>query len=290
MTERARTPLGRAGRVVAGLGPLGFLIVLAVGVSIGRLDGLALGVQQSEPAAAFQSALDVPSARGRVLVAFDADIGSYAEIRPAVRAALAEVAGHGASLSFVSFSPEGRALALGELDRLSGGGVEDTRLLDLGFRAGAEAGLIGAVRSIVPASASGTLADGLRDGGGGIAAFDLVLIIGGTEIGPRSWMEQVAPRLPALPTVAIVPTVLQPLAVPYLRTEQLTALLASTRDDAAYVELVRGDPGLAGREATTITDLPPSALPILLGMLVTLGALAEAIARRWGSSGPEAAA
>ena len=78
--------------------------------------------------------------------------------------------------------------------RLQDGGVESSRLLDLGFRAGAEAGLIAAARSAIPASARGALADGLRSDGGGLAAFDLALVVGGTDIGPRSWVEQVAPR------------------------------------------------------------------------------------------------
>jgi hypothetical protein len=43
---------------------------------------------------------------------------------------------------------------------------------------------------------------------------------------------------------------------------------------------VRADATVAGRPATTIEDLPPAALPILLGMLLTLGAFADAIAAR----------
>lgn len=266
--------------LAARLAPLALVAAVLIGVLVGPVAGLGLAAPRSEPASAFHTALDAPAARGRVLVAFDPDIGTYAEIRPAVRAALAQLVAHGASLSFVSFSPEGRSLAIAELDRLALGGVESTRLLDLGFRAGAEAGLVGAVHSVIPASRGGALADALRAGGGGISAFDLALVIGGTEIGPRSWVEQVGPRVPDLPVAAIVPTALQPLATPYLRTRQIGALLATARDDAAFVDLVRADASVAGREASTVRDLPPPPLAILLGMLLTLGVLGDAVARR----------
>lgn len=267
-------------RLGARVAPLALVLVVVIGVVIGSVEGLGFGAPASVPARAFQAALEAADARGRVLVVFDPDIGTYAEIRPAVRAALAALAAHGASLSFISFSAEGRALAIAELGRLEAGGVESSRLLDLGFRAGAEAGLIAAARSAIPAAARGALADGLRSDGGGMDAFGLALVVGGTDIGPRSWVEQVTPRVPGLPTVAIVPTVLEPLAAPYERSGQLRAVLGTTRDAAAYVELVRADATVAGRPATTIEDLPPAALPILLGMLLTLGAFADAIAAR----------
>ncbi len=281
MTDRRSPAIRALRRIGPRLAPLTLIAVIVIGVVVGSVGGLRLGAPRSAAAWAFQAALDGAVARGRVLVAFDPDIGTYAEIRPAVRAALAQLAAHGASLSFISFSPEGRALAVAELDRLGRGSVQASHLLDLGFRAGAEAGLIGAVRSAIPDAASGALADGLRADGGGVAAFDMTLVVGGTEIGPRSWVEQVAPRVPQLRALAIVPTVLEPLAAPYARSGQLAALLATTRDAAAYVDLVRGDPTVAGRPATTISDLPPAALPILLGMLLTLGALADAIAARF---------
>ena len=285
MSDRGITPIRALRRIGPRLAPLALVLVVAIGVAVGAVDGLGLGAPASVPARAFQATLDGTDARGRVLVAFDPDIGTYAEIRPAVRAALAQLAGHGASLSFISFSAEGRALAIAELARLERGGVESTRLLDLGFRAGAEAALIAAVRSAVPAGASGALAEGLRADGGGLGAFDLALVVGGTDIGPRSWVEQVAPRARDLATVAIVPTVLAPLTAPYERSGQLQAVLGTTRDDAAYVALVLADPTVAGRDATTVEDLPPAALPILLGMLLTLGALADAIATRLRAPG-----
>ena len=53
-----------------------------------------------------------------VVVGMDADLGTYPEIRPAVRAAFDDLLARGASLAFVSVTVEGRAIAAAELARL----------------------------------------------------------------------------------------------------------------------------------------------------------------------------
>lgn len=262
--------------------PVLFLLALAAASLVGtRLGGLS-AANPIPTAADDLRALLADASRPRVLVAFDADIGTYAEIRPAVRAAFAQLVRGGSTLSVVSYSAEGRALGLAELDRLRRGGMEEGRLLDLGFQAGVEAGLVRSVSSILPASAEGPLADAIRGAGGGIEAFDLVLVVGGVELGPRTWIEQVATRIPDVPIAAIVPTVLQPQAQPYRATGQLVALVAGVRDASAYVEQVRDDPAATtARPADRVTDQPPSAIPLVLGMLVTIVLLADAVASRW---------
>jgi hypothetical protein len=211
-----------------------------------------------------------------VLVAFDADLGTYAEIRAATRAALADLAAHGAQLAMVSFTPEGRAIAAAELDRIGrqGGGSTPT---DLGFIAGSEAGMVRSVSSLVPAGAEGTMVGAIRQRGGGIGAFDLVLIVSGSDISARSWVEQVGPRLPHLPMVSIAPTFLDPELEPYLRSGQLTALLGTLREGVAYAEAVA---------ASSATDPGPITrpLPMLVGMLVALGVLAESAVRHLAQS------
>ncbi|MEO8245714.1 MAG: hypothetical protein ABI622_01220 [Chloroflexota bacterium] len=273
MTE----PLGGLRRTL----PLAFVAIVAVGTLVGiRLD-LGPGAGPAPAATSLHADL-AELGRGRVLVGFDADIGTYAEIRPAVRAALAQLVRGGATISMVSYTPEGRALALAELDRLRRGGVEPGRLLDLGFHAGAEAGLVAGVSSIVPREADGALAAALRDAGAGIGAFDAVLVVGGNDLGPRSWVEQVATRLPEVAIFGIVPTSLLPQAVPYRASGQLAGLVAGAREVAAYVAAVRDDPTTgAVQGAAQVTDEPPSSLPVLVGLLLTLVLLAEAIASRW---------
>ncbi len=211
-----------------------------------------------------------------VLVAFDADLGTYAEIRAATRAALADLAAHGAQLAVVSFTPEGRAIAAAELDRIAraGGGSTPT---DLGFIAGSEAGMVRGISSLVPAGAEGSMVGAIRQRGGGIGAFDLVLIVSGSDISARSWVEQVGPRLPHLPMVSIAPTFLDPELEPYLRSGQLTALLGTLREGVAYAEAV----SVASAASPGPITRP---LPMLVGMLVALGVLAESALRHLAHS------
>src|SRR4029450_1747602 len=88
-----------------------------------------------------------------VLVAMDGDLGTYPEIRPALRAALDDLLRRGASLAFVSVSVEGRAIAVAELARLGAGGVDADGLLDLGYVSGVEAGLVRLVTDALPPGA-----------------------------------------------------------------------------------------------------------------------------------------
>ncbi len=259
--------------------PALFVVLLAVATLVGGSVTIEADGATDAGATGLHAALDAQG-RGRMLVAFDADVGTYAEVRPAVRAAFAQLVRDGASLSFVSLTGEGRALALAEIERLRSGGVEANRLLDLGYRAGAEAALVDATRSIVPAAATGTLADALRASGASVGAFDAVLVIGGSDIGPRAWVEQVGPRVPGVPLLAIAPSIALPQASPYLATRQLAALVVGARQVADYVAIVRDDATpTEARAAVRITDLPPAAFPVLLGIVLTLLVLAEAAAR-----------
>jgi hypothetical protein len=209
-----------------------------------------------------------------VLVACDADLGTYPEIRAATRALLSDLAGHGAQTAIVSYTPDGRAIAAAELARIARtGGTPPT---DLGFVSGSEAGLVRGIASIVPDAATGATAEAIRQRGGGIGAFDLVVIISGSDLSARSWVEQVGARLPKLKMAAIAPTFLDPELEPYLASGQLVALLATLREGVGYAEAIGGD-AIAGRGAT------PAPLPMLIGMLVALGALAEAALRRAGT-------
>jgi hypothetical protein len=260
--------------------PLALLAALTIAAFLGPSDGggpLRLGTPDRTRVDQMRAVIDALPASATVLVGMDPDLGTYAEIRPAVRAVMADLLSHGARLAVISFSPEGRAVAVGELDRLRRAQVSDASLLDLGFVAGSEAGLVRSVTHVLPPSASGTIADQVSVAGGGIGAFNLVMLVGGGDIGPRIWVEQVGSRVPDLPMVAIAPTFAQPESQPYLRTGQLRALLATVRDDAAYTDLLASEGGgTAGNAATS--DAPPSALAMLLGMLVALGVLAQSSA------------
>ena len=242
------------------LAPFGLLALLSLAVV---LPPVAPTVELANPdragAAAFERAVTALPGDARVLVGFDPDFGTYPEISYATRAALDALLRGGASLAFVAYTPEGRALATPERERRRRGG----------YRSGAEAALIGSVTSVVPEAATGRLADAARAAGGGIAAFRLTLVVGGNDLDPRTWIEQIGTRLPKVPILAIAPTFLRPELEPYLRSGQLTALLGTLRDGVAFAA------GEGTPRAGTASDRPPSALAMLIGMLIGLGVLLE---------------
>lgn len=275
MIDRVRGSRGALPR----LAPLALVLGIAAATWIWpaeNADGLSTANPDRSAATQVDEAFDALPPDALVLVAMDADLGTYPEIRGAVRAAIDDLLLRGARLAFVSYSPEGRAIAAAELERRG----DSAALLDLGFVAGAEAALVGSVSDILPAGAGGEIASAIRSGGSGIGAFDMALLVGGSDIGPRSWVEQVGTRLPQLPMVAIVPTFAQPEIAPYLRSGQLTAVLATARDDAAFVEVTRSGDALRASDV-------PSSVAMLIGAVVALAAIAVALA---GSIGPAGSA
>jgi hypothetical protein len=268
MTEDARRQ-----RVPGWTWPI--LLVGALGIAV-LLDG-ALAPDRLEVANPDRGAADglatafeaLPEG-ALVLVAMDPDLGTYPEIRPAVRAALDALRSRGAAIAVVSLTTEGRAIAAAEIARLRSLGASADRLLDLGYVAGAEAGLVLSVTDLAPAEGEAFPAS-FATARRGIAAFDLALVVGGVDLGPRTWVEQVGTRLPDLPLAAIVPSFRHPEVAPYLRSGQLVALLGTARDGAAYASASAHANGL------------PSATGLLVGLLIALAVMLRAA---WGPRQP----
>lgn len=266
--ETSRGPTRRSFRT-AGLPAVMLLLGLAAAWLLPATDLVQLREPPPARAAELHATIDALPEKPLVLVDMDADLGTYPEIRYATRAAFADLLAKGARLAFVSFSPEGRAIAVAEEERLASLGATPDRLLDLGFRSGAEAGLVQLAGDGI-GDVAGALADAVRARGRGLAGFDLVVVVGGGEIGPRSWIEQVEPRVPSLKVAAITPTFLLPEVQPYRDAGQLVALLGTLPDDTAYGALV-ASAGTGG--AAAFEQKPPSANALLLGMLVAIGVL-----------------
>lgn len=257
----------------ARLEPLLLGLLLAAAVAAPSVGWLRLASVEGEPVERMEAALDALPERALVLVGFDPDLGTYAEIRPTVRALLADLLHRQARLAFVSLTAEGRALLLAELDRLERGAVNPTRILDLGFRPGAEAALVALARGPLQTDAAGAIAGRLA--AEGIGAADAALVIGGNDIGPRSWVEQIRPRTDDLPMLAVAPTVLLPELQPYLASGQLDALLATPRDGAAYRASIDVE-----RLARFTDAAPPSAAGVLVGLLVAILVIVQAVTTR----------
>jgi hypothetical protein len=244
-------------RLLAAAAPALLVIVLATAVVVDSPAWLDFASQDASASNRLVAELERLPNEALVLVAFDPDLGTYAEIRPTVRSLLADLLDRGARLAFISLTPEGRALGSAELARLARLEVADERAIDLGFVPGAEAALVAVSRDLVA-----------EDGGTLGQPPDLAVVVGGNDIGPRSWVEQVAPRVDGLPLVGVAPTVLLPELEPYLDSGQLAALLATPRDGATY----RASLSLGPMERVAEVG-GPSPLAVLVGMLAAIGVL-----------------
>lgn len=254
------------------LAPLALIVVIGLAVLVRMDAGTQLATPDSDAVTQLDRAFDGAGPDPLVLVGFDPDIGTWAEIRPTVRTMLAELLDRGGRLALISLTVEGRALAVAELGRLARLKTNPDRLVDLGFVPGAEAALVAVARSLTGGTPDELAPlDGLEG-----SAPSLAVVVGGNDLGPRSWVEQVAPRLPDLPIVAVSPAVLLPELVPYLDSGQLAALVATPRDGAAYRERVE----LGTFDRFADREGGPAPLAVLAGMLVAIGVLALALAGR----------
>jgi hypothetical protein len=254
------------------LAPAALLVALAIAWLVPALPGLDLAPSRPATVEAWDATLDELPPTPLVLVAFDGDLGTYAEIRPTVRAAIGDLLAREARLAFVSLTPEGRALALAELRRLDAGGANPQRRIDLGFVPGAEAAIVELARSLpVPVDATGAIVR--RIGDEGLDAIDALFVVGGNDIGPRSWLEQFLPRVGPRPVVAVAPTILLPELLPYAESGQIGGLIATPGDGAAYRETVR-----LGNLDRFADPAPPRPLPIAIGLLVAIAVLGWALA------------
>ena len=246
-------------------GPLALVLLLAVTLVVLPSERLALEAREADRAPEFVRVLDGLPAAPLVVIGMDPDLGTFPEIRSTVRAVLTHL-GRNATFAVVSLSAEGRMLAIEELALLDQSARART-VIDLGFRPGAEAALVELVTEPLGSAVASGDASRLADG---LVAADLVVVIGGNEIGPRSWVEQVHTRVPELPIVAVAPTVLLPELTPYLASGGLAALLGTRDDGLAY----RASIGALGETGD------PGAAPFVVGILVALGAVLQSLAGR----------
>jgi len=265
MSDRARLLLRGA--------PVALVLLLGLGWLLPEPGGLSLGSGDGEAARRVETTLDAMRDAPLVVVGFDPDVGTYPEIRPTVRVLLADLLARDAQLVFVSLTPEGRALLVAELGRLEAGGIEPSAIVDLGFVSGAEAALVSLSRSI-RARGGAPEAVGARLAAFGLAAADLIVVVGGNDLGPRTWVEQALPRVGQPPTVAIAPTILLPELVPYVESGQLDGLIATPMDGASYRAAVDPEGQRDG------ADRPPDPLALFLGMLVAVGVVGQALGAR----------
>lgn len=257
-------------RLAVRLAPALLVLLLAAATLLPLDEALRLESGDEAVAEHWTDALEALPTDADVLVGFDPDLGTYPEIRPTVRTLLADLLARQARLAFVSLTPEGRALALAEMDRLDRLGANASRMADFGFVPGAESGLVLLTRALPDPIVEEPVARRLTDEG--MDGMEAILVVGGNDFGPRSWVEQVAPRVGDIPILAVAPTVLLPELQPYVATGQLEALAATPRDGAAY----RAAATLGSAERFAPTE-DPSAAALLLGLLVAVVVLGHGL-------------
>lgn len=257
-------------RLLSRAGPLLLVAALAAAVLVPFDDELRLE-SGDEVAERWTTAIESLPEDADVLVGFDPDLGTYAEIRPTVRAVLASLLARQSRLAFVSLTPEGRALAIEELARLDRNDANMARIADLGFLAGAEAGLVSLTREL-PDPRGRELPIPRRLADEGIATMDAILVVGGNDFGPRSWVEQVLPRIDEVVLLAVAPTVLLPELLPYEATGQVDALVGTAREGAALRESFE-----LGVYARLAPSDGPSTAAMLVGLLIATAVLGQGL-------------
>lgn len=259
--------------------PLFLLALLAIAWLLPAPDGLRLTAgRDPEVAERVATILDGLPEDAVAVVGFDPDVGTYPEIRPAVRALLAELLDRELALVTVSLTPEGRALLLAELARVEEADPGAGSPIDLGFVPGAEAALVALSRTAPSGLESEEL--GARLLGRGFRAADLLVVVGGNDIGPRSWIEQVLPRVDETPLIAVAPTVLLPELLPFVESGQIDALAGTPADGAALRSgLLDAGPEEPGDGVAA--DRPVDRLALLLGVLVAVGVVGHAMVARF---------
>jgi hypothetical protein len=245
------------------------LLLLAIAVALLIPTGLTMADPESEAADQLGAILGELPSGATVLVGFDPDLGTYAEIRPTVRTLLADLAGREAAIGMISLTPEGRAIGLAEVDRTAR--LTDLDVTDLGFVPGGEAALVTVATAI-----AGNAGITAPDGSATLGRPDLIVVIGGNDLGPRSWVEQVQPRIEGIPVIAITPAALLPEVEPYRASGQLAALVSTPRDGATY----RADADVGPFDELGDASGGPSALAILTGLVIAIGWIGASLVRR----------
>jgi hypothetical protein len=111
--------MSERGELVGRFAPVALLLLLTVSTLLATDAGLDLADADASAANRLANSLDALPDDPLVLVGFDPDLGTYAEIRPTVRTLIADLLERDARLAFISLTPEGRALAVTEVARLA---------------------------------------------------------------------------------------------------------------------------------------------------------------------------
>lgn len=269
---------------------VGLALVLAIlWPALTGSQGSPLPAFPEEVAEANRLIAELP-AGARVLLAFDYEPGLSGEMDAAASAVVDHLMLRGAYLALLSTSPTGPILAERFLSntQASHGYLPDLQYANLGYLPGGPSGLASFAESpqrALPQTLAGSPAwpapgqPGLPalQGVGGIADFDLLVVLVDDPLAARAWIEQVQPRLQTAqgqtPLLMVASAQAEPLVRPFYQSSprQVQGLVTGVRGGAAYARLT-GRGGLP----VEYWDAYSAGLLASAGMLL-VGGLASAV-------------
>jgi hypothetical protein len=233
----------------------------------------------------FQNRIGGLPADAQVLIAFDYEPAMAGEMESAAVAVFSQLNQKGASLTFISTSPVGPAMAESFLDRLGVRyGISYTNFTSLGYLPGGPAGLQAFARQpqlVTPHNLEGFVGEEeARVWAGplaqGLAGFGMVIVMTENPDTARLWIEQVQPKLAqTTPLMMIISAQAEPMVRPYYNSasRQVGGMIVGLAGGAAYETATSYGDGPARRYWDAL-----SASLLIAAILVLFGAVYNGVA------------
>lgn len=260
------------------IGLILFLVIALAVIGIGQGAPISQGVLPVEVSDAYNQ-IDSLSAGDPVMISFDYEPGMAGEMEAVASGLIDHLMTKEAHLTLVSTSPTGPALASHLIDRLKEtyGYTSGNQFVNLGYVPGGASGLLGFAK--IPQRVTPLSYDGMNAWAttpladvNTLADFNLVIVITDTPNTARAWIEQVQPRIEAVPFILVTSAQAEPILRPYYGSgdAQVQGLVSGMPGGAAYEQAIN-KPSLANSYQQTLGfGLMTAILAIALGGAVNL--------------------
>jgi hypothetical protein len=223
--------------------------------------------------------IDSLSSGEPVMISFDYEPGMAGEMEAVASGLIDHLMAKDAHLTLVSTSPTGPALASHLIDRLKEtyGYTSGNQFINLGYVPGGASGLLGFAK--IPQRVTPLSYDGMNawtttplTNVNTLADFNLVIVITDTPNTARAWIEQVQPRIEAVPFILVTSAQAEPILRPYYRSGdgQVQGLVSGMPGGAAYEQAINKPSQANIYQQTLGFGLMTAILAIALGGAVNL--------------------
>jgi hypothetical protein len=260
------------------IGVILFLVIALAVIGIGQGAPLSQGVLPVEVSDAYNQ-IDSLSSGEPVMISFDYEPGMAGEMEAVASGLIDHLMAKDAHLTLVSTSPTGPALASHLIDRLKEtyGYTSGNQFINLGYVPGGASGLLGFAK--IPQRVTPLSYDGMNawtttplTNVNTLADFNLVIVITDTPNTARAWIEQVQPRIEAVPFILVTSAQAEPILRPYYRSGdgQVQGLVSGMPGGAAYEQAINKPSQANIYQQTLGFGLMTAILAIALGGAVNL--------------------